>query len=233
MNLFKLEKLKVEAYPSSARSLAQRIGTFEAMFNPDSFSQQYAIAYGKNKGFGSRNQKVDYQRNRPSELKLKLVLDGTGVSDYGLSALLGRKSVAARVKDFLDLAFRVNGNIHEPNYLTVRWGDALSFACRLGSVNVNYTNFDRDGSPLRAELDTTFLSDQDVKKLMRETNLSSPDLTHRVVVKEGDTLPFLSQQIYGSPEHYLMVASANGLDNFRDLPPGLELAFPPLPSTLP
>jgi LysM repeat protein len=228
MNLFKLEKLKIEAYSTSRRSLGDRRGTFEAMFNPASFSQKYEIAYAKDAGLGIGNEKVDYQRSKPSVLTLTLVLDGTGVSEFGLSALLRRKTVAARVKEFLDLTYRVNGAIHEPNYLTVKWGGGLTFACRLGSVNINYTTLDRDGSPLRAELEATFLSDADVKKLMRTANLTSPDLTHRLVVKEGDTLPLLSQQVYGSSQHYLMVAAANGLDDFRDLRPGMELAFPPL-----
>ncbi len=231
MNLFKLEKLKIDAYPSSARNMGEKKGTFEVMFNPESYSQKYSVAYGKFKVLGSRSQTVDYQRTRPSELKLKLVLDGNGVDSYGLINLFGQKSVGDRLKDFLTLTYGVNGDIHEPNYLVITWGSDLSVPCRLSSVDVNFTSFDRDGSPLRAELDTLFVSDPDAKRLDRDLHLRSPDLTRRVVVKAGDTLPFLSQQIYGSPEHYLLVASANGLDNFRDLSPGLELSFPPLPTS--
>jgi nucleoid-associated protein YgaU len=197
------------------------------MFNPASFSQQYEILYTKNAGYGATNQQVDYQRSKPGALNLLLTVDGTGVSEIGLAALLGQKTVTERVKQFLDLTFRVNGKIHEPNFLTVEWG-TLVFACRLGKVEITYTTFDRDGSPLRAQLNATFLGDQEVKKQMSMDSLSSPDLTHWVTVAEGDTLPVLAQRIYGSADNYLTVAEANGLDNFRALEPGMELAFPPL-----
>ncbi len=226
---FKLEKLKIKAFKSRNRSTADAIGTFEAMFNPESFSEKYEIIYGKNQGYNSTNKQVHYQRSKPAELGLNLLVDGTGVDQFGLERLAGTKTVTTRIQDFLKLTFRMNGKIHEPNYLTVEWG-SLIFACRLGSLNIKYTSFDRDGTPLRAELETTFLADQEVKKRMAVENKSSPDLTHRVVVQAGDTLPLLTQRIYGATAPYLWVAEVNGLDDFRLLSPGQELVFPPLPA---
>ncbi|BBL70709.1 CIS tube protein [Methylogaea oryzae] len=225
---FKLEKLKIRAYSNRRRALGDLIGTFETMFNPESFSQQYAIVYGKNQGMNASNKKVDYARSKPAELKLKLLFDGTGVQQMGVQNLLGNKTVSARVQEFLDLTFRMNGAIHEPNFLVAEWGD-LIFSCRLGSVDINYTTFDRNGKPLRAELDMVLVSDMEVKKRMAVENKSSPDLTHARIVRNGDTLPLLSKEIYGSSEHYLWVARSNGLDDFRNLTPGQRIFFPPLP----
>lgn len=237
MGLFskmKLKKLTIKAYAKKARS-GIPIGTFEAMYNPKSFSQKYEIEYGKNQGFNSTNSRVNYARSKPRVLNLKLILDGTEVEQMGLS-LGAKKTVSERVKQFLDLTFRMNGQIHEPNYLMVEWGGkddgGLIFSCRLGDVDVSYTSFDRDGSPLRAELDINLISDQDVKKRMAEENKSSPDLTHSIIVKAGDTLPLLTQQIYGTSAYYLRVAQVNNLNDFRNLTPGQELFFPPLDSQL-
>jgi hypothetical protein len=224
---FKLEKLKVRAYNNRRRAISDLIGTFEAMFNPESLSQQYAIVYGKNQGMNSTGKKVNYARSKPSDLNVKLTLDGTGTHQTGLLSLFAQKKVSERVKEFLDLTFRMNGTIHEPNFLVVEWGD-LIFSCRLASVKINYTSFERDGTPLRAELDIIFKSDQDVKKRMALENKSSPDLTHSRIIRSGDTLPLLSKEIYGSSEYYLWVAQSNGLDNFRDLVPGQRIYFPPL-----
>ena len=44
----------------------------------------------------------------------------------------------------------------------------------------------------------------------------------------GDQLPVLCRLIYGDPQLYLRVARANGIDNFRDIPPGTQVFFPPL-----
>jgi nucleoid-associated protein YgaU len=57
---------------------------------------------------------------------------------------------------------------------------------------------------------------------------SSPDLSHVVQVRQGDTLPLLCHRIYGDSRYYLKVAQFNGLQQFRSLPPGLRLHFPPL-----
>jgi LysM repeat protein len=231
----KLKKLTIKAYDKKARS-GIPIGTFEAMYNPASFSQKYEIQYGKNQGFNSTNSRVDYARSKPRELNLKLVLDGTGVEEMGISLFGAKKTVSERVKQFLDLTFRMNGNIHEPNFLVAEWGGkedgGLIFSCRLSSVNVSYTSFDRDGSPLRAELDIVLLSDEAVKKRMAKENKSSPDLTHAVTVVAGDTLPVLTKRVYGTSAYYLRVAQYNKLDNFRELTPGQELLFPPLESQL-
>ena len=59
-------------------------------------------------------------------------------------------------------------------------------------------------------------------------NRSSPDLSHLVEVRDGDTLPLLCDRIYGDAAYYVDVARFNGLDNFRQLTPGVRLHFPPL-----
>jgi Contractile injection system tube protein len=231
----KLKKLTIKAYTSSARS-GVPIGVLEAMYNPPSFSQKYEIVYGKNQGFDSSGRPANYSRSKPQSLNLKLVLDGTGVNEAGLASLFNRKTVSDRVKEFVDLTFRMNGQIHEPNYLVVEWGGkedgGLIFSCRLESLNVTYTSFDRDGSPLRAELDIVLVSDQEVKKRIRKESKSSPELTHSRIVRSGDTLPLLTKEVYGSPNLYLRVAQVNNLDDFRNLIPGQELFFPPLGSSI-
>jgi hypothetical protein len=230
-NLFKLEKLKIEAYSNVERS--NPVGKpFEAMFNPESFSRKFEIVYGNNQGLNTSDKSANFTRNAPVDLNLKLILDGTGVTELVMLPLplgLGNtKKVSERVEDFLKLAFYMNSSTHEPNYLKVSWGD-LSFPCRLGSVNINYTNFDRSGHALRAELDLQLISDEDVKKRLAKENKNSPDLTHSRIVMAGDTLPLLTKQIYGSSVHYLLVAQFNRLDDFRNLTPGQRLYFPPLP----
>jgi nucleoid-associated protein YgaU len=94
-------------------------------------------------------------------------------------------------------------------------------------VDVKYTAFNRDGSPLHAELSAVFVEDLDPKKKASADRLSSPDLTHMRVVRAGDSLPLLCIEIYGSASHYLRVAEVNALDDFRVLEPGTSLYFPP------
>jgi nucleoid-associated protein YgaU len=103
-----------------------------------------------------------------------------------------------------------------------------NFDCRLKSVNIQHASFARNGAPLRATLKTTFVEDLEPAKRLKQDGLSSPDLSHTRIVKSGDTLPLLAKEIYGSAEHYLRLAQANQLDDFRNLTPGQTLIFPPL-----
>lgn len=234
MALSKLQKLTIDAYKRRSRSNFEYVGSFTAMFNPESFSQKYEIQYGRNQGLNSSGRPVYYAYSRPKTLNLKLILDGTGAHQRGFFKPEPQQSVSDRVREFMELTFHMNGRIHEPNFLDVEWGGqedgGLIFSGRLLSVDVKYTSFNRDGSPLRAELDIVLISDEDVKKRIARENKNSPDLTHYRVVKEGDTLPMLTKEIYGSAKYYLQVAQVNNLDNFRQLTPGQELFFPPLES---
>jgi hypothetical protein len=226
---FKLEKLKVKAYEKKTRQVPFK--TFIAMFNPSSFKHSYQIVWGKKQGHDSSGKEVKYSISKPERLDLALLLDGTGVDQMGPSNLSGSRSVKDRVKDFLDTACRYNGKIHEPNFLVVEWG-SLIFACRLESADITYTSFNRDGTPLRAELQVAFISDKEATRLAKEENKQSADLTHSRMIREGDTLPLLTNEIYGSAAYYLDVARFNGIDDFRKLASGQHLVFPPLESLL-
>jgi hypothetical protein len=232
LDIFTLAKFKVSAYDTVDREGAPSPDkTFEAMYNPASFTQTYSITYIPERTVNTQKQPAHYSQNAPSQLSVELVLDGTGVEEMGIVTLLAPKTVADRITNFLDVAYKYNGAIHETNYLIVEFGAALpekSFNCRLQTVTIEYTSFDRDGSPLRAKLKPTFITDESAKKAAQEAQNKSPDLTHSRIVRSGDTLPLLTKQLYGSSVAYLDVARFNSLDDFRSLTPGQEILFPPL-----
>jgi len=81
---------------------------------------------------------------------------------------------------------------------------------------------------LRAVITANFTDNADDQTRVALAQDQSPDLTHLRIVKAGDNLPSLCYQVYGDPGYYLDVASANGIDDFRQLPPGTRIFFPPL-----
>jgi len=228
LDLFKLEKLTISAFDNEKRAgMPAKDMVFEAMFNPASYSQTFSSVWAKLPGINASGARLYYQRSDPSDLSLDLVLDGTGVDEMGIVTLIAPKTVEERLQSFLAVAYTYNGKIHEPNYLLAEWGN-LKFPCRLKSVTIKYTSFDRGGKPLRAELAVKLVSDEEPKQRTKKEEKQSPDLTHSRVVRSGDTLPLLTKEIYGSSAAYLDVARWNGLDDFRQLTPGQELLFPPL-----
>ncbi len=222
LDLFKLEKLKIKAFLDAQRSRAATPAEFEATFNPASLRQSYGIKWSEQQAINSSGREAVYERSEPSNLDLNLVLDGTGVHEIG-----ARKSVAEQLDELMAVAYRYNGEIHEPNYLLVEWG-LLSFPCRLKNLDVTYSTFDRDGTPLRAELDVQLVADEEVGRRTRLDRKQSADLSHSRTVREGDSLPLLTREVYGSAARYLELARYNGLDDFRCLVPGTKILFPPL-----
>jgi LysM repeat protein len=201
------------------------------MFNPASFTMQHRNVFQGGSGLGSSGQSLHYKYTESRDIRLALIIDGTGVTEIGLLNIFGKtKSVSDRVKDFLKLCLDRDGKLHEPKFLRLNWGKGplQKFDTRLISVDIEYTTFAQDGSPLRAVLNTRFTEDIDPKKRVAEERSSSPDLTHTRIVRSGDTLPLLSREIYGSAKYYLQLAKVNNLNDFRNLTPGVELIFPPL-----
>jgi LysM repeat protein len=219
----KLEKLKIKVYKAIERSGPAAV-VFEVMFNPETYSITYNNKYGSQQGVNTSGTSRKYELTHPETMSFKLIFDATAASDFGLSK---RVDVSKEVSRFLKETFYMDGDSHEPKYLKVEWG-TLIFNCRLQSVTANYTLFDKSGKPLRAELSASFFSDIKDSERLRREHKSSPDLTHKRVVKAHDTLPLLCKEIYGSENYYIQVARANKLLSFRDLKPGQELFFPPI-----
>jgi hypothetical protein len=225
LTIFKLEKFTIEGFDTADRTgIAPK---FEAQFNPTHIRWNYGISWSRGRTVNSSGQQQNYEFTQAPELSVTLTVDGTDVDSMGLLGFTS-SSVEERVKQFKQVAYDYRGDQHEPPYLRVSWGSQETFDCRLYSFSVNFTLFDRDGTPLRAEISARFISDILAAKLAKLQQKSSPDLTHARVVRHGDTLPLLTKSVYGSSERYLDVAHYNGLDDFRKLIPGQELLFPPL-----
>jgi hypothetical protein len=234
-NLFKLAKLTIKAFEDIERKKPLMVGLqgtneLEVMYNPETLATKHANVSQKVKTLGGKTE-TRWLHSASKELTVTLVFDGTNVSSFGIEQLFGIPTVSQLVKAFLDLTFRVESQSHQPAFLTLIWGTGVlgpeGFECRLDTVDIQYTLFDRDGSPLRAQLTAKFIEAVDSTKKSQQLRLASPDLTHHRVVRAGETLPLLCLEIYGSAEHYLRVAAVNELDDFRELEPGSELFFPP------
>ncbi len=238
LNFLKFEKLTIVSYDK-----AERTGTgekFVAMFNPESYALSYENVYGREQGINTSARTARYAMSKPERLNLKIILDGSGVHTLGLTNIIGggaralgfnnsmgKGDVYKQVQRFLELTSYMDGKLHEPKYLTLKWGD-LVFKCRLNTVTVNYSLFDNSGIPLRAELDTSFLGDIEQSERLKKERKSSPDLTHYRVVGAHDKLPLMCEKIYGVAQYYLEVAKINNLNDFRNLRPGQEIYFPPI-----
>ncbi|MES2442410.1 MAG: LysM peptidoglycan-binding domain-containing protein [Pseudomonadota bacterium] len=218
-------KLTITAYSDSG--FKTQVGQpFSVWVNPASYTHNTSITYNDRQAQGSSGPSPEFNRVAQEEVSFELLFDATGVIPVppGQSYTNG---VADGINQLTTMAATLNGSIHSPNYLILAWAQ-LQFQCVMQSMNLTYTLFMPDGTPLRAKAQCSFLSYTSETQLSQESGLESPDVTHLVTVLAGDTLPLLCYNVYGDSGYYREVASVNGLLDFRNVAPGTQLLFPPL-----
>jgi hypothetical protein len=226
----KLEKMLILAFENSKD--AENGGTseakdrFEALINPETYTLAYKVKTANGQGHGTSGAQAKFEYTMPEELTMEFLFDNTGIIDGEPK----EDGIFDDVNHFRRLLTEYQGNSHEPYHLKLIWGN-LIFKGRAIELDITYKLFNPDGQPIRAMAKVKFKGSIEEKKRAAQQDNKSPDLTHRRIVKAGDTLPLMCYQIYGDSKYYLQVAEVNGLGNFRSLTPGQNILFPPLEKT--
>lgn len=227
-----MAKLTITRCQTSNGQISPKSGAaniFTATINPKSYKRKYATKFantGDSDGaaIGKSASAVKFSRSEPEKVSFSLTMDGTGVVPDA-----AKTTVAAQVDKLRSIAYDYSGTEHEPDPVQLDWGSELkAFQARLTGLDIEYTLFDPDGTPLRASLTLEFIEALTEKEVALEDNNQSPDMTHIVRVREGDTLPLLCERIYKDVSKYLEIARFNDLDHFRKLVPDTLLRFPPM-----
>ncbi len=193
---------------------------FEVMLNPSGYNLSQGISYSAESVLGEAAKAPKFKGAKDETVTFSIILDNTGV-------IANSTDVKTQIKSLSKVCYDYQGTNHEPNVVQLVWG-SLSFNGRLTSMATEHTLFKPSGEPLRAKVTLTFTNYISVKEVALKTNQTSPDLTHLVEVKDGDSLPLLCFRIYKNSAYYIEVAKSNGITNFRDIKPGTMLNFPPL-----
>ncbi|MEO1624806.1 MAG: LysM peptidoglycan-binding domain-containing protein [Bacteroidota bacterium] len=223
-----LVKLKIIA--CSDPKFEQETGdVFETLVNPDEFQENYAVEYEEAQASGTSGSDLKFKRIKPQTLDINLLFDGMGIiqNDGSGPAGQGNASIVDQIDSFKKVAMDYQGETHAPRYVKISWGTLL-FKGRLTSLNLAYTVFKPDGTPIRAKGKASFKESKENEARVAEEDSSSPDLTHLRIVHEGDRLPLMCHKIYGDHSLYRQVADFNGIDDFRNLEVGSEIKFPPI-----
>ena len=222
-----LEKMQIIAFKDP--KFTQQVGEDSVYINPEKYSHNYKVCYNNVQAQGSNGALFTFNQIGTEKVEFELVFDGTGVVPSKIPGVLPftDDGITKQIEAFKNLVFTFQGPIHCPFYLKLSWGKLL-FQCRLSQLNINYTLFKPDGTPLRARAHAVFIGFNDEATLALKANKSSPDLSHVLTVRAGDTLPLMCFQTYGNSAYYVQVARVNGLSDFRNLVIGTQLLFPPL-----
>ncbi len=231
-----ISKVIIGTYQDSTYGRTISTSAFKALINPTGFSFTRKNDFDKVQPIGAVDGEQKFSKAGPPSLQLEFLFDGTGVTEENTGIKLinaikrksfEKKAVTDQLYEFYEATGAYDGTIHKPHNVIVIWGK-FEFKGILEEFTIDYKLFKNDGTPLRAIGKATFGGSVSRELAEKKVKKSSPDLTHKRTIQDGDTLPLMTERIYGDSKYYLEVAKANNLINFRQLVPGEELYFPPI-----
>lgn len=223
----KLNRLKIVSY-EDGDFLKPSGKTFTVAMNPSSYTSHQGINYYMDESLNGGNCPI-FRKAQNGLVDFDFILDATGVLyDWmDASTIKYLQPLSSQIEALKDTVYKYNGNTHEPYFIKITWG-TLSYSGRLYTLTVKNTLFNSEGEPIRASVKITVIFYEAPKTQKKKAGKSSPDLTHLITVKAGDTLPLLCLKVYNSAMYCADVARINNLTGFRNIEPGTQLYFPPL-----
>ena len=198
------------------------------LFNPAELTISKSNSWQSPESKGRNAPELVFQAGQSGTLAFSITLDTT---DTGTE-------VTAHTNDLLDL-MKVDKeaagsdpktNKARPPWVELHWGTMYSFKAVIDRLQIKFTYFASDGTPLRAKVDLSLkqYSDADEPKLQNPTSYTpSPHTVHRLT--HGETLDRIAATHYADPTRWRLIADANGIVNPFALTPGALLIIPEIP----
>lgn len=141
-------KLIIKAYADD--SFSSEKGEFKSSVNPSNLRITNNVNYSSSQMMGGQSAGLRYNTSDPQELSFSLIFDNSGV--FVDNKLPVKDQIECLQKVVLDY----QKDINEPFFVRVIWG-TIDFKGKLKKFNISYTQFQIDGSPIRAEVDMSIL----------------------------------------------------------------------------
>jgi hypothetical protein len=213
----KLEKLTITPRDSGLREI-------KVLFNPTSYSISKSVSYRGETKTELNSPLLTFGGGDSRKLSLKLFFDVT-------EPINGREVDDVReLTNKLVALTRIERGKDRPPVCDIAWGSNppansdFPFTGVVSSLRQDFTLFEKNGKPLRAEVDVDFTEFVGWEESQRETD---PEFTTRVV-RLHDTLSSIAAEVYDDPSRWRVIADANRLDDPRLLPVGMLLHIPKL-----
>jgi hypothetical protein len=169
---------------------------------------------------------LEFGGGKPATFSLEVVFDTTQESSSSF------KDVRMYTNELLKLTMLGAGDKSkgdEPPHVMFMWGELLMFEAVVSKVQLEFTLFLPNGTPVRAKAQVEFMQDDDEDDVDKSTNPTTRTEARKThIVQQGERLDMIAYQEYGHPMHWRDLAQANGLQNPLDLKAGQILRVPKL-----
>jgi hypothetical protein len=195
---------------------------FEFQFNPESYSISKSADWSENKSDHILDSPLlEWKGGKSMKLDMTIMFD-----TYEEDSDVRKKTMP--IEELTMVYDETHGPphlyFHWDDYLKVRDGHKVTWV--MTSFNTTYKMFSASGVPVRAEMKVslTEIADEDTQKA--RIRLQSPDHEKAYRVQPGDTLQAIANEAYDDPTLWRPIASANNIEDPRNLEPGQVLRVP-------
>jgi len=206
--------------PDSATGGAQ-IAQIRFRFNPKEYTIQKSASWKTNQARSpNAAPTAEFQGSEPASLSLEMFLDASEVTS---------RPIAKDIQLLFDCVAPTEKTVFRnrplPPMVMFGWGRAKPMRAVVKQVQVKYTMFKADGTPIRAVCTVQL---QEASAALPKQNPTSGSLTSQRshVVCPGDSLASISYQEYGTPTFWRALAVANAIDDPMRLREGSTVLVP-------
>jgi len=204
----------------------------DCWFNPKEYTIAKANQWKVDPVTGTALPTAQFSGGQPRKLSLQLMFDATDSDDLDVGDVTARLFKAMEVSSALGSGSGRNSG--RPPMITFNWGSTVTFKAVADNLSVQYTLFDSDGTPLRAQAQLSLIQAERAMDKSSQHGASHPqNPTTRAeiglgshTVRDGDSLASISYQHYRDPTKWRAIAEANGIDDPLHLRRGSVLSIP-------
>lgn len=200
----------------------------ECWFNPSQSSIAKANEWTARPVVGSSLTASKFAGGQARELTIELLFDAEPDKD-----VIAVADTLFQIMEVDPALARGRRNAARPPIVTLKWGTVTSFKAVCRNLNVTFTLFKPDGSPIRAQATLTLVQVEKDQRSGRGTPARAQNPTTRSdpklrshVVRAGDSLQSIAFEHLGDATRWRDLALHNDIDDPLAVPLGLRLEIP-------
>jgi hypothetical protein len=204
----------------------------QCWFNPKEYSLARQNTWNVKPVPGAGLPSAQFGGSQPHKLNIDLLFDDTDSHQGDVRTITGKLLDMMEVNPRFGTGEKNNSR---PPMIEFGWGSVLTFKAVCDSLNIQYTLFKPDGTPIRAlaKLGLTQVKEATAKPSGGGTKRQNPTTTgiaglRSYTVRDGDSLQSIAYASYGDATKWRVIADANGIDDPIVLRRGSQLAIPRL-----
>lgn len=188
------------------------------MFNPTEYKISQTVHVERSKNVWKPGGNLEYTGTSAMTVSMQLFFDDFASAQGDVTPKI-TKLLAWQMPDVKEKK--------PPPLVKFEWGNKQlkDFTGVITTLNINYTVFRKDGTPLQAKVDVTL---EGAKELVPGKNPTSHAVDMRRIhtVVEGETIASVAYAELGRAAYWRAIADANGIDDPLRLRPGQALLIP-------